>query len=93
MKIISFFKDWKARYLHADYQKSLEPNATIEQVRHRYLKIIAAFFSHDQIELYENIYVDFLRHFSTVKISGKRVYARYINFSKLHTYPILFFVV
>jgi procollagen-lysine,2-oxoglutarate 5-dioxygenase len=27
-----FFKDWKARYLHPDYHKSLEPNATIEQV-------------------------------------------------------------
>ncbi|CAF3598495.1 unnamed protein product [Adineta steineri] len=30
-EIFNNVKDWKARYLHPDYQKSLEPNATIEQ--------------------------------------------------------------
>ena len=32
--ILSLSQDWKARYLHPDYHKSLEPNAVIEQVRH-----------------------------------------------------------
>jgi hypothetical protein len=33
LKLFLFdFKDWKARYLHPDYQQALEANSTIEQV-------------------------------------------------------------
>ena len=44
-------KDWKARYLHPDYQKSLEPNATIEQVRRLMssLKCIPLLCSHAEM--------------------------------------------
>ncbi len=32
INLVLCFKDWKARYLHPDYHKSLEPNSTIQQV-------------------------------------------------------------
>jgi hypothetical protein len=33
-EVFNNVKDWKARYLHPDYQAALEANSTIQQVGH-----------------------------------------------------------